>query len=418
MVVVGGGFAGLKAAKALGTCKDLEITVVDRRNYHLFQPLLYQVATAGLSPAEIASPIRTILAGLPNVKVLLGNVETVNVARRSIVCGSQEIAYDYLILACGAKHSYFKHPEWEPLSPGLKTLEQATEIRRRILMAYELAERETDPHLQDALLTFVIVGGGPTGVELAGAIAEISRHTLGADFRAIHPERTRILLVEAGPRVLAAFSARLSERARKDLERMGVEVHTDVRVTDITENGVTLGAQNVAAKTVIWAAGVKPSSLAADLGSPLDSVGRVIIEQDLSLKLDRNVFVLGDMAHFKTADGRGLPGLAPVAMQQGTHAASNILRDLRGQPRRPFVYRDKGIMATIGRKKAVVQVGAFALSGFTAWWMWLFIHIYYLIGFKNRLFVFLEWFWAYVTFKRGARLILDKEWMSNPKIAP
>jgi NADH dehydrogenase len=416
VVIVGGGFAGVRAAKYLGCKSECEVTLVDRRNYHLFQPLLYQVATAGLSPAEIASPIRTIFSGYPNVRVLLDNVNSVDLQQRILKTESGSLNYDFLVLACGAKHSYFNHPEWESFSPGLKTLEQATEIRRRILLAYEQAEKETDPAKQQALLTFIVVGGGPTGVEMAGAIAEISRFTLERDFRNIHPERAQILLVEAGPRVLASFSEKLSAQAERDLEHLGVQVRTRTRVTEVHEWGVKLGDQTVHAKTVIWAAGVQPSSLAKTLGSPLDQVGRVKIEQDLSLPGHPEVFVLGDMAHFPTADGHGLPGLAPVAMQEGTHAAQNILATIRGRPRTPFRYKDKGTMATIGRRKAVAQVGRLEVSGLLAWFMWLFIHIYYLIGFKNRLFVFLEWMWAYMTFKRGARLILDKEWRSNPKI--
>jgi len=416
VVVVGGGFAGLRVARQLARRSDLEITVIDRRNYHLFQPLLYQVATAGLSPAEIACPIRTVFSNNSNVKVLLGNVTGAELKRKYIMADGRQVPYDYLIVACGAKHSYFAHPEWEPLSPGLKTLEQATEIRRRILLAYETAEKESNPAVQEPLLTFVVVGGGPTGVEMAGAIGEISRFTLERDFRSIHPERTRVVLVEAGPRVLASFSESLSARAKLDLEKLGVEVLTNTRVTEVTSDGVKLGAKSIAAKTVIWAAGVQPSSLGKSLGVPLDNVGRVIVEKDLSLKDHKEVFVLGDMAHFPTQDGKGLPGLAPVAMQQGSHAANNVLKDLEGKPRTHFFYRDKGTMATIGRKKAVVQVGSLEFTGLLAWLMWLFIHIFYLIGFKNRVFVFLEWFWAYVTFKRGARLILDKEWMSKPQI--
>lgn len=417
VLVVGAGFAGMNAVRELGKDKNLDITLVDRRNYHLFQPLLYQVATAGLSPAEIATPIRSVFSAYKNVRVLLENVESVDLKGNKVrVGGGKDLEYDYVILACGAKHSYFNHPEWESLSPGLKTLEQATEIRRRILLAYELAEKETDPEKQKAYLTFVIVGGGPTGVELAGAIGEISRHTLEKDFRNIRPERARVILVEAGSRVLASFAEDLSERARKDLEKMGVQVWTQTRVTEISEDGVKFGNEKILSKTVIWAAGVQPSSICKTLGTPLDKVGRVIVESDLSVKGHPNAFVLGDQAHFPTADGFGLPGLAPVAMQQGRHAAKNIRRTLQNKPRTPFRYKDKGTMATIGRKKAVAEVGRLHITGFLAWMAWLFIHIYYLIGFKNRLFVFMEWFWAYVTFRRGARLILDKEWRSNPKL--
>lgn len=413
VVIVGGGFAGINAAKVLGRSSDIEIILIDRRNYHLFQPLLYQVATAGLSPADIATPIRSIFSNYPNIKVILGNVESVDLTNAKLTLSNEQISYDYLVLACGAKHSYFGHDEWENYSPGLKTVEQATEIRRRILLSYELAEREANPEKQKPYLTFVIIGGGPTGVELAGAIAEISRFTLEKDFRNIRPERTRVLLIEAGPRILSAFDEDCSKRVARDLEKLGVQVWTSTRVTKVTEDGVELGGEEIKAKTTIWAAGVKPSSLGQTLGTPLDSVGRVIIEEDLSLKDFKNVFVLGDQAHFPTADGRGLPGLAPVAIQQGVACAKNILYDLKNQPREKFHYLDKGIMATIGRRLAIVQIGKIKFGGVIAWITWLFIHIYYLIGFKNRLFVFMQWGWSYLTFKRGARLIVEKEWRSK-----
>lgn len=415
VIIVGAGFAGINAAKTLAQNHELDLTLIDRRNYHLFQPLLYQVATAGLSPAEIATPIRTIFSQYPNVKVVLGNVQEIDLKKQNVQVGKDSFSYDYLILACGAKHSYFNHPEWENFSPGLKTLEQATEIRRRILLAFELAEKETDPEIQKQYLSFVIVGGGPTGVEMAGAIGEISRFTLEKDFRHIHPERTRVILVEAGSRILAGFDESLSKKAARDLENLGVQVWTSTRVTDVNAEGVSLGSESIRSKTVIWAAGVQPSSLGQAMGVPLDKVGRVLIEEDLSLKDFKNVFVLGDQAAFPTADGKGLPGLAPVAMQMGTHAARNIFCDLKKQPREKFIYKDKGAMATIGRRSAVVQVKNLKYGGILAWMTWLFIHIYYLIGFKNRLFVFMQWSWSYLTFKRGARLILDKEWKSSPQ---
>lgn len=412
VVVIGAGFAGINAVKRLSKSSDLEITLIDRRNYHLFQPLLYQVATAGLSPADIATPIRAIFTDCPNVKVILGNVESVDLQQQIVKSGQDVFNYDYLIMACGAKHSYFGHGEWEDFSPGLKTVEQATEIRRRILLSFELAEKESNPDIQKQYLTFVIVGAGPTGVELAGAIAEISRSTLSKDFRNIRPERTRILLIEAGPRILAAFPEDLSKKAARDLEKMGVQIWTSTKVTNVSERGVELGAEKVEAKTVIWAAGVAPSSLGKTLNVPLDKIGRVIVEKDLSIQGYKNAFVLGDQAHFATTDGRGLPGLAPVAIQQGERAAKNILNDLGSKPRQDFVYKDKGTMATIGRKSAIVQIGNFGFVGLMAWMTWLFVHIYYLIGFKNRLFVFMQWAWNYFTFKRGARLIVDKEWKS------
>lgn len=413
VVIVGGGFAGINAAKKLGKNKNFEITLVDRRNYHLFQPLLYQVATAGLSPADIATPIRTIFSNYPNVKVILGNASSVDLKNKSVLVGDDKINFDYLILACGSKHSYFGHNEWESVSPGLKTLEQATEIRRRILLAFELAEKELNADKQKAFLTFVVVGGGPTGVELAGAIAEISRFTLEKDFRNIHPERTRVLLIEAGQRILSAFDEKISKKAARDLEKLGVQIWTSTRVTNVTAEGVQLSDEEIKAKTTIWAAGVQPSSLGKSLGVHLDKVGRVIVEADLSIKNYKDIFVLGDQAHFPTEDGRGLPGLAPVAMQMGNHVAKNIINDIEAKPRENFKYRDKGIMATIGRRMAVVQVGDIKFTGFFAWLTWLFIHIYYLIGFKNRFFVFLQWSWSYLTFRRGARLILDKEWKST-----
>ncbi|KYG67520.1 pyridine nucleotide-disulfide oxidoreductase [Bdellovibrio bacteriovorus] len=415
VVIVGGGFAGIKAARELGNKKDVEVILIDRRNYHLFQPLLYQVATAGLSPAEISGPIRGILSRYQNISVYLDNVQGVDLANRKLKTTTKEISYDYLMLACGAKHSYFAHPEWEENAPGLKTLEQATEIRRRLLVAFERAETEANAEIQKQHLTFVIVGGGPTGVELAGAIAEISRHTLMEDFRHIDPSRTRVLLIEAGPRILAAFDPTLSRRAARDLEDLGVQIWTNTRVTDVRSNSVVLGDEVIKASTILWAAGVQPSSLNKTLGVPLDRSGRVIVEKDLSIKGHPEAFVVGDQAYFPTEDGRGLPGLGPVAMQQGLHVAKEILGEIKGQPRKEFKYFDKGQMATIGRRKAIVQIGSFKMGGFLAWLIWLFIHVYYLIGFKNKFFVIWQWAYAYLTFKRGARLIVDKEWRSQPK---
>lgn len=413
VIIVGAGFAGLNAAKKLGNQKDVSVTIIDRRNYHLFQPLLYQVATAGLSPAEIAVPVRGVLAEYKNVDVRLGNVSSVDLKNKTVETDGENLTYDYLILACGAKHSYFAHPEWEENAPGLKTLEQATEIRRRILIAFENAEKEEDPEKKKELLTFIIVGGGPTGVELAGAISEISRFTLEKDFRHIDPTRTRVLLIEAGPRILAAFSEKSSKRATRYLENLGVQIWTGTRVTGLDDHGVKLGAESLRAATVLWAAGVQPSSLGKTLGVPLDSVGRVIVGKDLSLPDFPEVYVLGDQAHFESAPGKTLPGLAPVAIQQGVCAAKNIFASIRGKPKKLFVYRDKGQMATVGRRKAVMESFGLQIGGIIAWFAWLFIHIFYLIGFKNRVFVFLEWAWSYMTFRRGARLIIDKEWRSQ-----
>lgn len=418
VVVVGSGFGGLNAAKTLARSNDVKVTLIDRRNYHLFQPLLYQVATAGLSPADIATPIRTVFSHCKNVDVVLGNVVAIDKAAKLVQTEDGEYAFDYLVLACGAKHSYFGHNEWEENAPGLKTLEQATEIRRRILLAFEMAEKEKDPEKRKTLLTFVIVGGGPTGVELAGSIAEISRYTLERDFRSIDPSRTRVILIEAGPRLLAAFHESLSKRAARDLERLGVQIWTSTRVTEITSEGARLREEFVKSRTVIWAAGVQPSSLSKALGTPLDSQGRVIIEKDLSLKDFPNIFVIGDQTSFMERDGQTLPGLAPVAMQQGVRAAKNILASITGKDREEFHYRDKGMMATIGRKKAIVQTTHLRFGGLLAWGAWLFVHIAYLIGFKNKLFVFVQWAWSYLTFKRGARLIIDKEWRSNPRSDP
>ena len=414
VVIVGAGFGGLKAAKKLAANENLKITIIDRRNYHLFQPLLYQVATAGLSPADIATPIRSVFSEYKNIEVVLGNVVDIDKSARKVKTSDGEYAYDYLVLSCGAKHSYFGNDAWEENAPGLKTLEQATEIRRRILLAFELAEKETDPEKRKTLLTFVVVGGGPTGVELAGSIAEISRYTLEKDFRSIDPSRTRVILIEAGARVLAAFDESLSKKAARDLERLGVQIWTSTRVTEITSEGAKLSEEFVKSKTVIWAAGVQPSSLSKILNVPLDRQGRVIVKSDLSLDGFSEIFVVGDQASYKMPDGSVLPGLAPVAMQQGTHAASNILLAAEGKAYTDFKYADKGMMATIGRKKAIVQVGNIKFGGFVAWAAWLFVHIFYLIGFKNKFFVFWQWAWSYITFKRGARLIIDKEWRSKP----
>jgi NADH dehydrogenase len=410
VLIVGAGFGGLNAAKGLGNASGVEVTVIDSSNHHLFQPLLYQVATAGLSPAEIAAPVRAILSSLRNVRVLQGTLTAVDPMSNSVTTDFGSLQYDYLVLACGARHSYFGHDNWEEHAPGLKTLEQATEIRRRILSAFEIAERITDKDEQRRQLTFVIVGGGPTGVELAGAIGEMSRFTLARDFRNIDAKLARIILIEAGPRILPMFSVEQASRATRDLETLGVQVWGSSKVTDIDTHGVTVGAERIHAATVLWAAGVEASRIGRQLGSETDRQGRVIVDADLSLKQHSNIFVIGDMAHCAHQTGNPLPGTAPVAMQQGRYVARTILRDLKGEKREPFHFVDKGQLATIGRSRAILEIGRLRLAGWTAWILWLIIHIYYLTGFKNRLLVVAQWAWSYLTFSRGARLIVNREW--------
>lgn len=418
VLIVGGGFAGLNAAKGLGGVRDVTVTLVDRTNHHLFQPLLYQVAMAGLSPADIAVPIRTLLSQYKNVRVIQGEVRSLDLEKNRAVADFGELSFDYLILACGARHSYFGHDEWEEHAPGLKNLEQATEIRRRVLLAYEMAERSASAEERKRLLTFVVVGGGPTGVELAGAIGEMSRFTLAKDFRNIEPALARIVLIETGPRLLRMFSEKQAARATRELESLGVQVWTNSAVTRIDADGVEIGSERLRAATVLWAAGVTASLLGAEAGMPVDRLGRVMVEADLSIPGREKVFVAGDQAFFKGADGQPLPGTAPVAMQQGRYLARTIRRDQAGKPREPFRFVDKGQMATIGRSRAIVEIGRFKIAGFTAWIIWLFVHIYYLTGFKNRLIVVLQWAWSYLTFRRGARLIVNKEWRFHPTAAP
>jgi NADH dehydrogenase len=412
VIVVGGGFGGLRVAKALARAKNVEITLLDRRNHHLFQPLLYQVAMAALSPAEIAYPIRTIFSKQRNVRVLLEPAVGVDLAAKKLKTATLgDLPYDYLVLACGSRHSYFGHGEWEEYAPGLKSLEEATEIRRRVLTAFELAEKEPDAAKQRRLLTFVVIGGGPTGVELAGALGEISRYTLSRDFRRIDPERARVILIEAGPRILATFAEELSDKAARYLESLGVNVWTNTLVTQVNADGVVLGDESVQAATVVWAAGVAPSELNATLGVELDRQGRIVVGKDCTVPGHPEVFVVGDQAHFEEEAGKpALPGLAPVAMQQGRHAAACILQDLKGKPRPTFKYLDKGQMATIGRRRAIAQFRGLEFAGFFAWLAWLLVHIFYLIGFKNRVFVLYQWAWSYLAFQRGARLIVSKEW--------
>ena len=413
VAILGGGFAGLYAAKSLGHA-PVRVTLVDRRNHHLFQPMLYQVATAALNPSDIASPIRSVLRGQRNTEVLLGEAARISVDQRIVyLSDGAELSYDYLVVGTGARHSYFGHDDWEPLAPSLKTLEDALEIRRRVLLAYELAEREGDAAEQGALLTSVVVGGGPTGVELAGALAEISRETIARDFRVIDPTRARIILLEGGPRILASFPEPLSERAEEALTRIGVEVRTGAMVTRVTPDAVWLGGEPIRARTVLWAAGVAASPLTRSLGVPLDRAGRVQVERDLSIPGHPEAFAIGDMATLPDQHGQPLPGLAPVAIQQGRRVAANVLHRLAGEPTQPFHYRDKGTMATIGRAAAVAVIGPLRLSGLPAWLAWLFVHIMFLIGFRNRFLVLFQWAWAYVSWQRGARLI-TRPWRPKP----
>jgi NADH:ubiquinone reductase (H+-translocating) len=408
VVIVGAGFGGLYAAQSLKGA-DVSVTVVDRRNYHLFQPLLYQVATAGLSPGDIAYPIRGILSRQKNTKVLLAEATAIDINSSKVIFRDVEISYDYLILATGACHSYFGHPEWEAQAPGLKDLEDALGIRRRILLAFEKAEREIDAARRRALLTFVIVGGGPTGVELAGAIGEIACKVMVRDFRTINPQEARVILVEAGPQVLPSFPADLSAKAEVSLRRLCVDVRKNSSVTAIEPDAVMVGDERIPAATMLWAAGITASPLAQSLGVPLDHAGRVLVAPDLSIPGHPKVFVIGDLSSFVHQAGHPLPGLAPVAVQQGCHAARNILRIQRGLPSQTFHYLDRGTLATIGRAAAVANFGVVKLSGFIAWIAWIFIHIFLLIGFRNRFIVLFEWAWAYVTLQRSARLILPSE---------
>jgi NADH dehydrogenase len=403
VVILGGGFAGLYAARALGRA-PVDVTVIDRRNYHLFQPLLYQVATAALNPSDIAAPIRHVLRRQRNCRVLLAEATAVDVPGRRVVLADGELAYDYLIVATGATHSYFGHDAWAEFAPGLKSIEDALEIRRRVLLAYEAAERATDAEVRRAWLTFVVVGAGPTGVELAGALSEIARHALEDDFRTIDPEDARVVLVEAGPRVLAAFPDPLPAKAVEQLRRLGVEVRTGTAVTAIDAAGVTLGAERIEARTVLWAAGVAGSPRARPLGAPLDRAGRVRVTPALTIPDHPEVFVTGDLAVHEQ-DGAIVAGLASIAVQEGPHAAANIVHAIRGEPLVPFHYKDRGTLATIGRAAAVCNFGRVKLTGLVAWLAWLFVHIFLLIGFRNRFVVLFSWAWTYLTYERGARLI-------------
>jgi NADH dehydrogenase len=425
VVIVGSGFGGLNAAQALAKA-PVKITIIDRKNFHTFQPLLYQVATAGLSPGEIAAPIRSILRSHKNIEVLMAEVTGFDLDRRIVETSDTAVSYDYLVVAAGATHSYFGHDNWEPYAPGLKTIEDALEIRRRVLLAFELAERHAAAGESAIPLNFVVVGGGPTGVELAGTLAEISRHALAHEFRSIDPARTHILLVEGGPRVLPAYAEDLSRSAQEQLNRLGVEVRTSTVVTQIEPGAVYAGDTRLPATVVLWAAGVAASPLGKKLGAEVDRAGRVLVQPDLSVPGHPEVFVIGDLAALKDEQGKMLPGVAPVAIQQGRFVAK-VIREELGRAAAPpfsrslrvggdfgrptFHYWDKGSLATIGRAAAVAQFGRIHISGFIAWLSWLFVHILFLIGFRNRLLVFIQWAWSYVTYERGARLITGSTYL-------
>lgn len=404
VVIIGAGFGGLEAAKKL--CGEaVQVTMVDRTNYHLFQPLLYQVATAALSPADIAAPVRAILSKCKNLEVILAEVESIDVNAKKVKMFDGDLDYDYLIVATGARHSYFGHPEWERLAPGLKSLEDAVEIRRRILLAFEYAEKISDEAARKAAMTFVIIGGGPTGVEMAGAIAEIARYTLAKDFRHIDPSQARVILVEGDPRVLGAFPEDLQISAMKQLVDLGVEVRTGIHATNLSEQGLQVGDEFIPCRVKIWAAGNNASFVGQSLGAPIDRVGRVLVNKDLTIPDHLEVQVIGDLANFSHQTGEPLPGVSPVAMQQGRHAAHNILAMMDDRKPQRFWYFDKGSMATIGRNKAVADLKLVHLSGIPAWLAWLFVHVIFLVGFRNRIAVLFQWAWAYFSFNKGARLI-------------
>jgi NADH dehydrogenase len=421
VVVIGAGFAGLNAAKALASA-PVDVTVVDRKNHHTFQPLLYQVALAVLSPAEIASPVRTVLRQAANTEVLLGEVTGFDLQKRLVLLDdrldSLDLSYDYLIVAAGATHAYFGHPEWEEFAPGLKTLEDATEIRRRILMAFETAERELIAGRTPPPLNFVVVGAGPTGVELAGAISDIAGRHLTKEFRSIDPRKSRIILLEGGPRVLPTYPEDLSASAERQLKEMGVEVRTNAMVTNIEQGVVSVGKERIPASVILWGAGVSASPLGKMLGVPTDKAGRVIVQPDLTVPGHPEVFVAGDLASANRHNGQPVPGVAPAAIQMGKFVARQIRRSVAGTPNEEFEYLDKGSLATIGRSRAVADFGKIHISGLFAWLAWLFIHLLFLVGFRNRLFVMSEWAWAYLTYNHSARLITDpvqRESIEKPK---
>jgi len=408
VVIIGGGFGGLYAARQFRG-RDVSVTILDRRNHHVFQPLLYQVATAGLSPGDIASPIRWILRRQRNVEVLLVDVARIDTAVRTVhFADGGSMTYDYLIVAAGATHAYFGHEEWRAVAPGLKTLEDALEIRRRVLLAFENAEREAVLERRGVQLTFAIVGGGPTGVELAGALAEIAKQTLAQDFRHFDPRAARIILIEAGPAILSTFPEPLRNAARRDLERLGVDVWTGTAVTEITDGVIRCGDRTLEAGTVLWAAGVAASPLGATLGVPLDRVGRVLVNPDLTIPGHPEVFVIGDLANLSAPNGRPYPGVAQVAIQMGVRAAKNVVLAVQGQPLLPFTYRDLGNMATIGRASAIGDLPMIQLKGMIGWLFWLFVHIFNLIGFRNRVLVMVQWAWAYFSYQRAVRLITGR----------
>ncbi|HEX6574379.1 MAG TPA: NAD(P)/FAD-dependent oxidoreductase [Gemmatimonadaceae bacterium] len=410
VVIIGGGFGGLSAAKHLRTA-NADITVIDRTNHHLFQPLLYQVATASLSPGDVIAPIRHVLRHQRNTNVILAEVSRIDVEKRTVHIDypARDISYDYLIVAPGSRHAYFGHDEWEPLAPGLKAIEDAAEIRRRFLLAFERAEKSDDTAERDSYMTFVVVGGGPTGVELSGAFPTIARKALYPDFRNIDTRNTRVILLEGGPRVLPSFPEELSENARKSLEDIGVEVRTSSIVTRIEPDAVYIGDERIPTKTVFWAAGNAASPLGRTLGVPLDRVGRVLVDDDLSIPGHQEVFVIGDLALVNRPDGRPVPGVSPAAIQEGKRAAKNIRRLMGRLPTEPFRYRNKGDLAVIGRSRAIGDFGFFQITGFTAWLFWLFVHIMYLVGFRNRISVFIEWAYSFFTYQRGVRLITGSE---------
>ena len=404
VVIIGAGFGGLEAARSLKKA-PVRVTVVDKNNHHVFQPLLYQVATASLSPTDISAPIRWILRKQKNASVLLGEVLEIDPQHKRLLLHDRWLGYDYLIVAAGMTHSYFGHDEWARIAPGLKTICEATEIRRRVLLAFETAEKCISASYRKSMTTFVVVGGGSTGVEIAGAIAELAKVSIASDFRTIETADSRVILVEAGPRLLPSMPEKLSERAKRSLEKLGVEVRLGSRVTDIQDNKLVVDGETIQTRTVVWAAGLSASPLGETLGAGLDEAGRVLVNQDLSVPGCDDVFVIGDLAHVEHGDEEQVPGLAPAAIQEGGHAATNIVRRIRGEATLPFKYRDKGTMATIGRASAVVNVGPFKFSGFPAWVTWLAVHIFSLIGFRNRLAVMFQWAWAYFTSQRHSRLI-------------